>query len=153
MTNFNTPKKIPFGISDYEDIIRDNYFYIDKTKFIKEIENNNGKYVFFLRPRRFGKSLLISTLHNYYDINKKDKFETLFKDTYIGKNPTPLKNSYYILRLDFAEIGTTRSLTEIEDEFNRNIFNTIAYFYEYYITTDHALTQHRFFSIYHRRRL
>ena len=125
-------KKIPFGVSDFEALKTSNYYYVDKTKYLELIEDNANKYIFFLRPRRFGKSLLISTLANYYDINKKDDFDAIFADTYIGKNPTPLKNSYYVLRLDFSEIGTTETLEVIEDRFNDNIYATVRRFYGLY---------------------
>lgn len=100
-------KKLPEGISNYETIINDNYYYVDKTKYIEILENLNNHNIIFLRPRKFGKSLFTSVLENYYDIKKEDKFESLFKDTYIGKNPTNLKNSYYILRFDFSGIDTS----------------------------------------------
>ena len=87
-------KKIPYGISSFETIKTENYYFVDKTKYIEQIENLGGRYLFFLRPRRFGKSLFISMLEHYYDINGADQFEKLFGDTYIGQNPTPLRNSY-----------------------------------------------------------
>ena len=65
------------------------------------------KSIRFLRPRKFGKTLFASTLENYYDINKKEKFEKLYGDTYIGQNPTELRNSYYILKFNFSGIDTT----------------------------------------------
>ena len=74
----------------------------------------------FLRPRRFGKSLWCSILNNYYDINKKEQFETLFGDTEIGQNPTATKNSYMILHLDFSVIDVTDDIDEIEHEFNNH---------------------------------
>ena len=95
-------KKIPYGIGNYKLLKNDNYYFIDKTKFIKKIENLGSRYLFFLRPRKFGKSLFLSMLEYYYDILAKDEFEKLFSDTYIGKNPTPLKNSYFILKFDFS---------------------------------------------------
>lgn len=99
-------KKLPYGISNYEEIIEDNYYYVDKTKYIEKLENIAEKRIMFLRPRKFGKTLFTSTLENYYDINKKEKFEKLYGETYIGKNPTKLKNSYYILRFNFSGIDT-----------------------------------------------
>ena len=99
-------KKLPYGKSNYEDLIKGNYEYIDKTQYIEKLENLYDSFIFFLRPRRFGKSLFTSVLENYYDINKKNDFEQLFKNTYIGKNPTPLKNSYYILKFNFSGLIT-----------------------------------------------
>ena len=107
-------KELPYGISDYEKLIESNCYYIDKTKYIEQLEIPSNSYVMFLRPRKFGKTLFTSMLENYYDVNKKDKFEELFKETYIGKNPTELKNSYYILRFNFAGITTKDEETTIE---------------------------------------
>ena len=76
-----------------------------KTPFIEEIEAAN-KYFFYIRPRRFGKSLTLSMLQNYYDVNKKDKFEQLFGDLYIGKNPPPERNSFLVLNLNFSVVAT-----------------------------------------------
>ncbi|MDR0763589.1 MAG: AAA family ATPase [Bacteroidales bacterium] len=69
------PKKIPYGISNFESIMLENYIYVDKTQFIEMLENESTKYHFLIRPRKFGKSLFLSTLWNYYDIAQKDKFE------------------------------------------------------------------------------
>ena len=63
-------KKLPYGISNYEELIMDNYYYVDKTKYIEKLENIAEKRIMFLRPRKFGKTLFTSTLENYYDIKK-----------------------------------------------------------------------------------
>ena len=78
-------KKLPYGISSYDELIEGNYYYVDKTKYIEKLENLAEKRIMLLRPRKFGKTLFTSMLENYYDVNKKDKFEELFKGTYIGK--------------------------------------------------------------------
>ena len=106
-------KELPYGISDYEKLVNDNCYYVDKTKYIELLEVPSNSYVMFLRPRKFGKTLFTSVLENYYDINKKDKFEKLFGDTYIGKKPTEAKNSYYILRFNFSGIDTKDEETTI----------------------------------------
>lgn len=98
--------KMPYGISNYEELITENYYYVDKTKYIEKLENLPEKRIMFLRPRKFGKTLFTSVLENYYDKNKIDKFEKLYSNTYIGKNPTKLKNSYSILRFNFSGINT-----------------------------------------------
>ena len=100
-------KKLPKGISNYEELVEDGYYYVDKTRYIEKLENLDDKRIMFLRPRKFGKTLFTSVLENYYDIAKKDKFEILFKDTYIGKNPTNEKSSYYILKFNFSGIDTS----------------------------------------------
>ena len=99
-------RKLPNGISNYEDIVAENRVYVDKTMYIEKMENLADKTVMFLRPRKFGKTLFTSTLECYYDKNKKEQFEELFGKTYIGKNPTPNKNRYSILRFNFSGIST-----------------------------------------------
>ncbi len=100
-------KKIPYGISDYKTIIEENYLYVDKTRYIELLESLGEPYIFFLRPRRFGKSLFLSMLDYYYDMNRKGVFDSLFGQTYIGKNPTDKSNHYYILKFDFSGINTS----------------------------------------------
>ncbi len=124
-------KKLPYGISNYEELIRDNYYYVDKTKYIEMLENLAEKRIMLLRPRKFGKTLFTSTLENYYDILKKDKFEELYKDTYIGKHPTNLKNSYHILRFNFSGIDTSTVETTING-FKREVASSIKLFVERY---------------------
>ena len=99
--------KMPYGISKYEKIVNDGYYYVDKTKYIEKLENLPETSIMFLRPRKFGKTLFTSVLENYYDKNKADKFENLYGNTYIGKNPTELRNSYCILRFNFSGIDTS----------------------------------------------
>ena len=106
-------KKLPMGISNYEKLIEENYYYVDKTNYIEKLENFSNPIVMFLRPRKFGKTLFTSVLENYYDIQKKDKFDLLFKETYIGKNPINKRNSYYILRFNFLGIDTNNEETTI----------------------------------------
>ncbi|MDR0763222.1 MAG: AAA family ATPase, partial [Bacteroidales bacterium] len=101
------PKKIPYGQSNFEKIMLGNYLYVDKTKYIEMLENESNDYNFLIRPRKFGKSLFLSTLWNYYDIAQKDKFEQLFGNLYIGKHPTGSQNSLFVLRFSFAGIDTT----------------------------------------------
>ena len=107
-------KKLPYGISNYEELIEDGYYYADKTMYIEQLENIPEKRIMFLRPRKFGKTLFTSTLENYYDLKKVDKFEKLYGNTYIGKNPTKLKNRYHILKFNFSGIDTTNEETTIK---------------------------------------
>ena len=86
----NVLRKVPYGESDFKKIIKEDYLFVDKSKYIETLEND-ASYQFFIRPRRFGKSLFLSMLSNYYDINNKDEFEELFGNLYIGKNPTHKK--------------------------------------------------------------
>jgi len=98
--------KIPYGESDFKTLIAGKYFYQDRTHFIEKLENWNSKYPVFLRPRRFGKSLFISTLHHYYGLEYQNEFQTLFGNLYIGQNLTQTANSYLVLRFEFSRIDT-----------------------------------------------
>jgi hypothetical protein len=100
--------KIPYGISNFRTIQEEGYVYVDKTKYIRVLEDYPAPYQFFLRPRRFGKSLFVSVLNYYYDINEKDKFPEIFNGTEIGSEPTAKRSSYYILNFDFSAIPTGR---------------------------------------------
>ena len=97
-------KKIPYGISDFQAVSLDNFYYVDKTRFIKEIEES-PRFLFLIRPRRFGKSLWLNMLKMYYDINAREQFDALFGQYYIGKHPTPEHNSYLILSFNFAQVN------------------------------------------------
>lgn len=114
-------KKLPLGISNLEELITDDYYYVDKTKYIERLENYPNKKVMFLRPRKFGKTLFTSTLENYYDIKKSENFDKIFSETYIGKNPTKLKNSYYILKFNFSGIDTSNLETAMKTFKNKTI--------------------------------
>jgi len=110
-------KKIPYGKSDYKELIDRDMYYIDKTKYIKEIEAIDD-YLFFIRPRRFGKSLFISMLGYYYDVNYKDEFNRLFGSTYIGKNPTKERNSYFIMNFDFSAVDSDNARESLNEYCN-----------------------------------
>ncbi|MEN0047977.1 MAG: AAA family ATPase [Bacteroidota bacterium] len=100
-------QKVPYGISNFEMLVSNNYFYMDRTPYLELLENMSYRYLFFLRPRKFGKSLFLSLLEYYYDLDKKDKFESLFGQFYIGQQPTPMANQYLILQFDFSQIDTS----------------------------------------------
>ena len=101
-------KQIPQLTSNYGNLISTNSYFVDKTAWIPRLEALHFPNLFFLRPRRFGKSLLISMLEHYYGIEHKERFNELFGEYYIGQpgNPTPLRNSYYTMHLDFSGINT-----------------------------------------------
>ena len=124
-------KKLPYGISDYERLAENDYYYVDKTFYIEKLENIAEPYIMFLRPRKFGKTLFTSTLENYYDLKKVEKFEKLYGNTYIGKNPTKLKNSYHILKFNFSGIDTTNEETTIKG-FKNEVESSIKLFVEKY---------------------
>lgn len=123
-------KRIPYGISNFKRLIESNSLYIDKTQFIKKLENQTD-FAIFLRPRRFGKSLFISTLQYYYDESYKDIWDDIFSDTYIGKNPTSLKSSYQVLYLEFSGIVSDNTETIYRD-FTQGIKFSVKGFLEQY---------------------
>ena len=108
--------KFPYGISDFYSIITEDYLYIDRTAHIPTLENM-GKQLLFLRPRRFGKSLLLSMLENYYDVAKAAEFEKLFGHLAIGKDPTPLHNKYFVLKWDFSVVSSQGSVKRLGKPF------------------------------------
>ena len=98
-------KLIPYGISNFKQIRRENKYLVDKSMYFEKMERT-GNFLFLVRPRRFGKSLFLSMLEAYYDINEKDNFEELFKGTYAVAHPTPNRNQYQVLHLDFSLVGS-----------------------------------------------
>ena len=98
------PKRIPYGMMNFEAIIDDDCYYVDKTPYIEKIERAN-KFFFYIRPRRFGKSLTLSMLQHYYDINEANKFEHLYGNLYIGQHPTPEHNKYLVIKLNFSIVN------------------------------------------------
>nr|VFK40724.1 MAG: Predicted AAA-ATPase [Candidatus Kentron sp. SD]VFK46231.1 MAG: Predicted AAA-ATPase [Candidatus Kentron sp. SD] len=110
--------KFPYGISDFDSLITRKFHYVDRTDQIPLLERA-GDQLLFLRPRRFGKSLLLSMLENYYDLNKADRFEELFGHLAIGKNPTPEHNRYFVLKWDFSEVSPMGDGEEIR----RNLYD------------------------------
>ena len=123
--------KMPYGISNFEELITEDYYYVDKTKYIEKLENLPEKRIMFLRPRKFGKTLFTSVLEYYYDKKQADKFEKLYGNTYIGKNPTRLKNSYCILRFNFSGINTETEETTMKG-FKNKTMTSIKVFAERY---------------------
>ena len=135
--------KMPYGISNYEELVTENYYYVDKTEYIEKLEELPEKRIMFLRPRKFGKTLFTSVLENYYDKNKIDSFEKLYGNTYIGKNPTKLKNSYCILRFNFSGINTENEETTMKG-FKEKVTISIdgftkKYGIEFYINPDQTV--------------
>ena len=95
---------IGYAQADFATLIKENNLYIDRTAYIRSIEDESNRNLIFVRPRRFGKSLWLSILHYYYAVEHKDKFDTLFGNLAIGQNPTPLRNNFMVLRMQFAGI-------------------------------------------------
>lgn len=107
---------IPYAIADFVEMRERGFYYVDKTMYIPKLENYNAPV--FLRPRRFGKSLLVSTLACYYDRTKSGRFEELFGGTWIGENPTPEHNRYMIIRYDFSKMVMANDIENLEQNFN-----------------------------------
>ena len=134
--------KIPYGESNFKKIITQGFLYIDKTKYI-EILEQSGSYNILLRPRRFGKSLILSTIRYYYDIHCKDEFEGLFGNLAVGGNPTPLRNSYRILAFDFSGIETS-SQESVRQGFSRRVETALKTFlrrYGYGLETERIIEE------------
>lgn len=118
---------------NFEDIRLDNYYYVDKTSFIPLIEQSD-RFFFFIRPRRFGKSLTLNMLQHYYDVRTKDKFDSLFGDLYIGKHPTKDRNSYLVIKLNFSGItGELHNYRKSLDEHCRIVFDYFCDVYADYL--------------------
>ncbi len=121
-------KKIPYGLSDFKNIKQEDFYFVDKTKFIEKLENLNERFLIFLRPRRFGKSLFIAMLEAYYDKHYKNDFEMMFGDTYIGKNTTSFAHQYLVMRFDFSGVDSNN----VEESFKVNLFNVLNSFIKKY---------------------
>ena len=120
---------LPSGINDFERVRRDNLYYVDKTQYIATLEGGDS-YVFFGRPRRFGKSLFVSMLEAYYDIKNKDRFDELFSGLWIHEHPTERRAFYKVLKLDFSQVEG--KLEKLEEKFNEYCCATILEFAKKY---------------------
>ncbi len=123
------PKTLPYGVGSYEDIRESRHYYVDKTRYLGMIEEA-GTYLVFIRPRRFGKTLLISMMETYYDVNKAEAFDRYFSGTHIHNQPTPERNSYLILKFDFSQIKS--SVDQVEDSFYHHVFTQAKIFISKY---------------------
>lgn len=123
--------KFPYGISDFYSLRQEKFLYIDRTGLIPDIENA-GKQLVFLRPRRFGKSLLLSMLENYYDLRKAEDFAALFGDLAIGADPTPEHNQYLVLKWDFSQVSAAGNIGQIQMALFRHVNEAIKDFKAYY---------------------
>lgn len=127
---------IPYGVTDFETIRREHYYYVDKTMFIPQLEFD-ARFAFFLRPRRFGKSLLLNMLANYYDIRPKYCFDDIFKGLYIHEHPTTEQGKYLILKFNFSEVNSDPG--QVQESFNWSCLSAIKAFvrkYEAFLPSD-----------------
>lgn len=126
-------KLLPYGVADFVTVIEQNLYYVDKTMFIPELEKQ-PRNLFFIRPRRFGKSIFLSMLYSYYDCTQSHKFQSLFGNLWIGQHPTPLQGKYQVLFLDFSQI--TGNIDKLESKFNSylsiNLDAFVRQYSEYY---------------------
>lgn len=126
-------KLVPYGVADFATVIEQNLYYVDKTMFIPELEKQ-PRNLFFIRPRRFGKSIFLSMLYSYYDCTQSHKFQSLFGNLWIGQHPTPLQGMYQVLFLDFSQI--TGNIDKLETKFNSylsiNLDAFVRQYSEYY---------------------
>ncbi len=123
--------KFPYGICIFYEIITEGYFYSDRTERIPMIEEA-GKYLLFLRPRRFGKSLLLSMLENYYDVAKADEFKNVFGHLAIGKSPTQRHNRYFVMKWDFSAVDPQGDPKQVRQALYDHINGCIQRFRKYY---------------------
>ena len=123
--------KFPYGISDFESVMNEGYFYCDRTDRFPALEEA-GKYLLFIRPRRFGKSLLLSVLRDYYDLAKEDRFKQLYGKLAVGKAPTALKNRYFVLQWDFSCVDSTGTRNEIRRALHSHVNSCISDFSRFY---------------------
>ena len=119
--------KIPYGISDFGQIRGEGFFYADKTPFLPVLEAGY-RHVVFLRPRRFGKSTLVSTLEHYYDLGKRDRFDELFQGLWVHEHPTDERSRYLVLSLDFSSVATDRGQDALRGTFNDAVRSRVAMF-------------------------
>ena len=126
-------KQVPYGVADFVTVIEQNLYYVDKSMFIPELEKQ-PRNLFFIRPRRFGKSIFLSMLYSYYDCTQSHKFQSLFGNLWIGQHPTPLQGKYQVLFLDFSQI--TGNIDKLETKFNSylsiNLDAFVRQYSEYY---------------------
>ena len=122
-------KQVPYGVSDFVTVMSQNLYYVDKTMFLPELEKQ-PRNLFFIRPRRFGKSIFLSMLYSDYDCNQKGSFEKLFGSLWIGQHPTSLQGIYQVLFLDFSQI--TGKIEVLEERFNAYLCIKLDSFAEQY---------------------
>lgn len=131
-------KRVPYGVSNFVEVVEQNQYYVDKTMYLPMLENQPSN-LFFIRPRRFGKSIFLSMMRAYYDITQKEKFEARFGNLWIGSHPTPLQGKFQVLFLDFSRASGGRgSLAENFDEYCSMAMDVFGKVYEPYYYPGYA---------------
>ncbi len=110
--------RIPYGVSDFRTIRNDGLYYVDKTRYLARMEEWD-RFIFFVRPRRFGKSLFLSMMESYYDLNRKKDFKKLFGGLWLGSHPTENANRFMVLKLDFSKVGGTGA--DLQKSFEQHV--------------------------------
>ncbi len=123
-------RQIPYGVTDFVEIRKEDKYYVDKTGYISKLEVA-GNYLMFLRPRRFGKSLFLSMLSAYYDVWYRDQFDELFSGLSIYDEPTPKRNSYLVMKLNFSTIDPDPR--NVNKSFNDYLLGEVKAFVKKYI--------------------
>ncbi|MEM7532301.1 MAG: AAA family ATPase [Chloroflexota bacterium] len=140
--------KFPYAVRDFEKLMDDGYLYIDRTHHIRFVEEW-GYELLFMRPRRFGKSLWLSTLMNYYDVAKEDDFERLFGHLAIGQDPTPMRNKYMVMRWDFSTIEVSGDISDIQQSLKKYLNDMMMEFqaqYQHWLTQSIKIDEYDAFS-------
>lgn len=143
-------KKIPYGIADFKVIQDEGYYYVDKTMYIPLFEKA-GKFLFFIRPRRFGKTLMLNVLESYYDRAWESEFDALFKDTYIRTHPTEEKHKYLVLKFNFSQIHSDPE--QVESSFNSHVKTQMFFFGKRYrdlLDNDYFMMMDQYHNAYDR---
>jgi hypothetical protein len=122
-------KLLPYGLSDFRQIVKEGKYIVDKSMYIEKMERA-GNFLFLIRPRRFGKSIFLSMLRYYYDINLKDSFQELFSGLYVGEHPTAEQGKYQVLHLDFSKVSG--NFDQLYENFSRYMCMKLQDFAEYY---------------------
>ncbi len=129
MKQKRTDLRIPYGFTDFKRVRTEGYYYVDKTQYLARMEARDS-FIFFVRPRRFGKSLFLSMMESYYDLNQKKDFKKLFGGLWLGSHSTENANRFMVLKFDFSKVGGTGK--ELQESFNRHIEESIDAFVRKY---------------------
>ena len=124
-------QNFPYGLADFHAVITEGYFYVDRTAWLPRLEAT-GRQLLFLRPRRFGKSLLLSMLENYYDLKKAAEFERIFGKLAVGAQPTTRHNQYFVLKWDFSNVNPHGAPEAVETALHNYLNSRITDFAAYY---------------------
>ena len=131
-------KEVPYGIANFVEVVEQNMYYVDKTMYLPLLEKQ-PRNLFFIRPRRFGKSIFLSMLRAYYDITQKEKFDKRFGNLWIGNHPTPLQGKFQVVYLDFSRAsGGSGSLAENFDRYCSMVMDIFGKAYEPYYYPGYA---------------